>query len=113
MIKPKSKPKAATRLIARKIAKPVSRKRSAPVSSSPAARLDTEHARIIAMLGTSTGATIAVIMTTTDWQQYSVRGFLAGGEQRRQREVMARRRYLCVRRHLERCVSLPKSNRTG
>ena len=78
MTKPKTKPKAATHSTARKTAKPASRKRSAPASSRSAARPDTKHARMIAMLRTPAGATIAALVTATKWQQHSVRGFLAG-----------------------------------
>jgi hypothetical protein len=34
--------------------------------------------RIIAMLRAPPGATLAAIMTATEWQLHSVRGFLAG-----------------------------------
>jgi len=78
MTKPKSKPKATARSSARKTAKPSPRKRPAPASSRPAAGPDTKHARIIAMLRKPAGTTIASIMAATDWQQHSVRGFLAG-----------------------------------
>ena len=78
MTRSKSKSKAATRSTARKAAKSASRKRSSPASSRSATGPDTKHARIIAMLRMPTGATIAAIMTVTDWQQHSVRGFLAG-----------------------------------
>ena len=78
MTKPKSKPKAATRSTVRKTAKLGSRKRLTPASSKPTAGPNTKHARIIAMLRKPAGATIAAIMAATDWQQHSVRGFLAG-----------------------------------
>jgi Protein of unknown function (DUF3489) len=78
MTKPKTKLKAATRSSARKTSKPKSRARSAPASSRPAAGPDTKHDRIISMLRRPAGTTIAAIITATDWQQHSVRGFLAG-----------------------------------
>jgi hypothetical protein len=77
MNKPKSKPKATARSTARKTAKTASRKRPA-VLSEPAAGSDTKHARVIAMLRKPAVATIKAIMAVTDWQQHSVRGFLAG-----------------------------------
>src|SRR5881275_2805639 len=78
MSKPKSKPKAPASSASRSTSKSRSRTRLAPSSSKTAMRPDTKHARIIAMLRTPAGATIAAIMTATDWQQHSVRGFLAG-----------------------------------
>lgn len=78
MTKPKTKPKATTRSTAGKIAKAAFRKRTAPALFRSAARPNTKHARVIATLRTPAGATIAALMTATDWQQHSVRGFLAG-----------------------------------
>ena len=78
MAKPKSKTKTATRTSTRKTSKPKPRVQSPPTSSKTAMRPETKHARIVSMLRTSAGATIASIMAATDWQQHSVRGFLAG-----------------------------------
>ena len=78
MTKPKSKPKAATHPIAPKTTKSASPKRSVPAPSTLKARSATKHDRIIAMLRTSAGATIASLVTATKWQPHSLRGFLAG-----------------------------------
>jgi hypothetical protein len=78
MTKAKSKTKVATRAAAKKMRKGKSRARSVPGSSKSVARPDTKHARIIAMLRAPAGTTIAAIMTATEWQPHSVRGFLAG-----------------------------------
>jgi Protein of unknown function (DUF3489) len=74
----KTKPKAAPRPITRKTTKPAPPKRPAPAASKSPARSVTKHDRIIAMLRTSAGATIASLVAATEWQQHSVRGFLAG-----------------------------------
>jgi Protein of unknown function (DUF3489) len=73
-----SKSKASTRSAAQTTSKSKPRSQSAPSSRKAGTRPDTKHARILAMLRTPAGATVAAIMTATEWQQHSVRGFLAG-----------------------------------
>ena len=75
MNKPKSKTKVAPQSAARKIS---STGKSRIRSTKSAVQPETKHARIIAMLREPAGTTIDAIITATDWQQHSVRGFFAG-----------------------------------
>jgi hypothetical protein len=77
MTKSKSRPKPSARSVARKTAHPASPKRPGAASSKPRPKADTKHARIIAMIRAPAGATVVRMMSATDWQQHSVRGFLA------------------------------------
>ena len=76
------KPKSARTKISRspksKTAVRKSETQSKVRSSITAGHAESKQARLITMLRASSGATVAAMTAATEWQQHSVRGFLAG-----------------------------------
>jgi hypothetical protein len=78
MPKPKSVRTKISRSPKSKTAVRKSETQSKVRSSITAGHAESKQARLITMLRASSGATVAAMMAATEWQQHSVRGFLAG-----------------------------------
>jgi hypothetical protein len=62
----------------RKVTSAAATAKAPPKSDEPKVERVTKQERVLTLLSQSEGASIEEMMQATDWQQHSVRGFLAG-----------------------------------
>jgi Protein of unknown function (DUF3489) len=63
---------------ARRVTSAAATAKTPPKSDKPKVERVTKQERLLTLLSQAEGASIEVMMQATDWQQHSVRGFLAG-----------------------------------
>ena len=78
MLKPKNQRKAPKSQKSEAALKATARPKVAEITPAKQAESESKQDRLVSMLRSPTGATIATMMSVTGWQQHSVRGFLAG-----------------------------------
>ncbi len=78
MPKPKDQRKAPQSQKAEAALKPTALSKAAEITPGKQAGSESKQDRLVSMLRSPTGASIATMMSVTGWQQHSVRGFLAG-----------------------------------
>jgi Protein of unknown function (DUF3489) len=74
---PKATPAKAAKVVKPAKAKPAKAPKQAKVAKEPKAAGTSKKDQVLALISRKNGATLDEIMTATDWQKHTVRGFIA------------------------------------